>query len=216
MDKLRMRFSKTGRAVYISHLDLMHTIQRAFSRAGYKVKYSEGFNPHPVISIALPLSVGMSSICEIMDFRLEGECDFSETPAKLNAALPEGIEVFEIYEAEEKPAALKWLKVEGVFRYNDAPELDRIRNFFSQDQIVISKKTKRGVSDTDIVPGIREISFDSSGNDITVHAVVSAQEPTLNPELLAEALRQLAPELAPVFSSFRRTEVYNDSMKVFR
>ena len=61
MDKLRLRFEKTGRAVWISHLDLMHTIQRAFSRAGYELKYSEGFNPHPQISIALPLSVGMAS-----------------------------------------------------------------------------------------------------------------------------------------------------------
>ena len=48
-DKLRLRFEKTGRAVYISHLDLMHTMQRAFNRAGYHLKYSEGFNPHPQI-----------------------------------------------------------------------------------------------------------------------------------------------------------------------
>ena len=55
-DKLRLRFSKTGRAVYISHLDLMQTMQRAFSRAGFALKYTEGYNPHPLISIALPLS----------------------------------------------------------------------------------------------------------------------------------------------------------------
>lgn len=216
MDKLRMRFSKTGRAVYISHLDLMHTIQRAFSRSGYKVKYSEGFNPHPVISIALPLSVGMSSICEIMDFRLDGEPDLSELPAKMNSALPEGIEVLEVYEAVEKVPSLKWLEVEGVFRYNSAPDVELVRNFFSQKEIVISKKTKRGVADTDIVPGIREISFENSENDIRVHAVVSAQDPTLNPELLAEALRQRNPGLAPVFASFRRIEIYDDGMKVFR
>ena len=50
MDKLRLRFEKTGRAVYISHLDLMQTMQRAFARAEYDLKYSEGFNPHPQIS----------------------------------------------------------------------------------------------------------------------------------------------------------------------
>ena len=53
MDKLRLRFEKTGRAVYISHLDLMATMQRAFARAGLELKYSEGFNPHPLISILL-------------------------------------------------------------------------------------------------------------------------------------------------------------------
>ena len=51
MDKLRLRFEKTGRAIYISHLDLMSTMQRAFARAELELKYSEGFNPHPLISI---------------------------------------------------------------------------------------------------------------------------------------------------------------------
>ena len=58
MDKMRLRFEKTGRAIYISHLDMMRTMQRVFARAGLELKYSEGFNPHPQISIALPLSVG--------------------------------------------------------------------------------------------------------------------------------------------------------------
>ena len=70
MDKLRLRFRKTGRAVYISHLDLMHTMQRAFSRAGYELKYSEGFNPHLYITFALPLSLGMESDYEVLDTRV--------------------------------------------------------------------------------------------------------------------------------------------------
>ena len=60
MDKYRLLFSKTGRAVYISHLDLMRTLTRAFLRAECRLKYSEGFNPHPQISIALPLSVDVA------------------------------------------------------------------------------------------------------------------------------------------------------------
>ena len=75
MDKLRLRFKKTGRAIYISHLDLMSTIQRAFSRAELPLKYSEGFNPRPQISIALPLSVGTGSLCEILDFKLKDDTD---------------------------------------------------------------------------------------------------------------------------------------------
>ena len=71
MDKLRLRFEKTGRAIYISHLDLMATMQRAFSRAGLELKYSEGFNPHPLISVLLPLSVGTASVCELMVELLE-------------------------------------------------------------------------------------------------------------------------------------------------
>ena len=109
MDKLRLRFEKTGRAVYISHLYLIHTIQRVFSRAGFELKYSEGFNPHPQISIALPLSVGMASRCELMDFKLKEDADLDLLPEKLTAVMPEGLRVTECYEAERKTAALKYL-----------------------------------------------------------------------------------------------------------
>ena len=90
-EKLRLRFSKTGRAIYLSHLDLMRTMQRAFLRAGYQLKYSEGFNPHPLISILLPLSVGTASICELMDFRLRGEPD-----AKLLQSLPASLHALSV------------------------------------------------------------------------------------------------------------------------
>ena len=121
MDKLRLRFEKTGRAVYISHLDLMHTLQRAFSRAGLRLKYSEGFNPHPQISIALPLSVGVASVCEILDFRLLTEADPAELPARLSAVMPEGIRVTDCYEPVCKVAQLKYLEIEGAFDFDARP-----------------------------------------------------------------------------------------------
>ena len=219
MDKLRLRFSKTGRAIYISHLDLMHTMQRAFSRAGYALKYSEGFNPHPQISIAMPLSVGTASRCEIMDFKLKEDPDLTELPRKLTAALPEGIEVLEVYEPERKTAQLKWLAVEGVMEYDERSPVetaDALSAFYAREPVVITKKTKRGVGETDIRPGIREIAFAPGEKSVSVKAVISAQEPTINPELLAEALRQLAPEFAPDFARFTRIETYDADGKVFR
>ncbi len=219
MDKLRLRFKKTGRAVYISHLDLMQTMQRAFSRAGYELKYSEGFNPHPQISIALPLSVGTASLCEIMDFKLKEEADISEIPARLTAALPEGIEVTDCFEPQRKAAELKYLKVAGVFEYDerDAERMaEALRDFYSAVEIVISKKTKRGIGETDIKPAIREIGFEAKDKAVELEAVISAQEPTLNPELLAEALRQLAPDIAPEFAKFTRLESYDKNMEIYR
>ena len=109
-EKLRMRFSKTGRAIWLSHLDLMRTMQRAFLRAGYPLKYSEGFNPHAQISILLPLSVGVSSVCELMDFQLRDDVDLAELPSRLTAVMPEGIAVQEAYLAENKAKYLKWLQ----------------------------------------------------------------------------------------------------------
>lgn len=219
MDKLRMRFKKTGRAVYISHLDLMHTMQRAFSRSGYELKYSEGFNPHPQISIALPLSVGASSLCEIMDFRLKAEAELSAMPAALSAVMPEGIEVIEVYELSRKVAELKWLEVEGVFEYDSADTAEmtaKLECFYSAEEIVITKKTKRGMGESDIKKAIRSIQFKPGDGCVKLHAFVSAQEPTLNPELLAEALRQKAPELAPDFAKFTRIETYDAGGAIYR
>ena len=87
----RLLFAKTGRARYISHLDLMRTFQRAFFRAGVPLKHTEGFNPHPFISIALPLSVGYSSQCEILEFVLLDGVSRDEVAGRLTAVMPEGI-----------------------------------------------------------------------------------------------------------------------------
>lgn len=219
MNKLRMRFSKTGRAIYISHLDLMATMQRAFSRAGSRLKYSEGFNPRPQISIALPLSVGCASVCELMDFQLLEEVDITTLKDKLNATMPEGIFVQEIYEPTRKNAEIKWLSIEGVFEYDDREVdiiLPQLESFFRRESIVIEKKTKRGFGETDIRPAIAEISFAGGEGGVALTGLISAQNPTLNPELLAASLRALAPEIAPDFAKFTRIETFDAQNRVFR
>lgn len=219
MNKLRMCFSKTGRAVYISHLDLMRTMTRAFLRAELRLKYSEGFNPHPNISIALPLSVGCESVCELLDFTLMSDEAPEELLTRLNEQFPEGIHASAVYEPERRIKELKWLRIGGTFEYDerDKEEMSaELADFFSRDSIVIQKKTKRGIGESDIRPAIREISFEASEDGVRVNAVISAQEPTLNPELIADALRQLKPEIAPDFAKFRRLEIYDENMSIFR
>ncbi|MGI5984873.1 MAG: DUF2344 domain-containing protein [Clostridiales bacterium] len=219
MDNLRLRFSKTGRAVYISHLDLMRTMQRAFLRAGLQLKYSEGFNPHAQISFALPLSVGMASYCELMDFKLNDYISLAQIPLRLKKVLPEGISVLEVYEREQKFKNIKWLDVDGSFEYDERSASDilpELMDFFSRDSIVIQKKTKSGMGEADIAESIRSITFDEGDGRIRLKAIISAQDPTLNPELLVSALKQLSPQLAPDFAIFTRTQIYDSEMNVFR
>ena len=219
MDKLRLRFEKTGRAVYISHLDLMHTMQRAFLRAGLPLAYSEGFNPHAQISIILPLSVGMESVCELMDFRLREDVELAKIPPLLTDSLPEGITALEAYPMERKGKELKWISVRGVFEYDTAdPEkmAAGLRELFAGESLVITKKSKKGMGESDIRPAIHSVRFTPDAGGVIVDAVVSAQEPTLNPEHLATAARQLMPECAPDFAEFRRIEVFDKDFKVFR
>ena len=93
----RILFEKKGNAVWISHLDLMRLFQRAFKRAGLPLTHTQGFNQRPSVSIALPLSVGVESVCELLDFELDGEdvaCD--EIRRRLNENLVEGIRVLAV------------------------------------------------------------------------------------------------------------------------
>ena len=75
MREVRLRFSKTGRLKYISHLDINRAMSRAFKRAEIPLWYTEGFNPHPYMSFSLPLSLGVESLCESVDIRLIDSID---------------------------------------------------------------------------------------------------------------------------------------------
>ena len=154
------------------------------------------------------------------DFQLTDEnVDLSELPARLTKASPEGIVALEAYEMSRKVKELKWLRIAGRFEYDDrslAEMADALNKFYAADSIVIEKKTKRGMGQSDIAPAIKEISFEAGEDCVKLSAVISAQEPTLNPDLLASALRQLAPQIAPDFAEFERLEVFDENMEIFR
>ena len=97
MFKARMRFAKEGRAKYISHLDLMHTMQRAMARCQMPLWFTEGFNQHAYVSVALPLSTGYSGEYEFLDFNLLSEAVPVNAVEALNDVFPEGLRAIEIY-----------------------------------------------------------------------------------------------------------------------
>ena len=141
---------------------------------------------------------------------MKQDADLHELPAKLTAVMPEGIRVTDCYEQVNKAALLKYLRIEGSFEYDDSPIHEMtgaLTAFYAQQSVIITRKTKRGMGESDIRPAIREISFEPGEG---------AQEPTLNPALLADALRQLRPELAPDFARFIRIENYLENMEIFR
>ena len=92
-----MKFSKTDEAAYISHMDLMHCMQRVIARAQLPVWYTEGFNQHIYISVALPLSTGYSGECEFLDFNCTADAIPENAVENMNAVMPKGLRVLEIY-----------------------------------------------------------------------------------------------------------------------
>lgn len=218
MSKYRLFFEKTGRVKYISHLDLMRCFQRAFRRAGTPLKYSEGFNPHPVMSLPLPLSLGTESVCEMLDFETTEELAPDAAQA-LNPALPEGIRVTAARPLERKSALIAWLRAELTLTYDSGVTegAERvISELFSRDSLVIRKKTKSGEGSFDLIPAVNALSVRYlDGRHLVIDAVVSAQNPSLNPLLLAEAVKLYLPELAPDFVSCMRREILDADLKPF-
>jgi len=218
MTKIRLRYSKTGKAKYISHLDLMATMRRALLRAGVALKYSEGFNPHPYMSVALPLPVGCGSSCELMDVGLADGAWYGDLPGLVTAKLPEGLEVFEAYAPSRKFSEIAMIGISGAFHYDGGPPAgacERLSERFAAGTVVISKKTKRGVSDIDIAPHVRDISF-FGDSTINMTARVSAKDPSINPGDILGALGSGFEALKPDYAAFARTELYDANMKIFR
>ena len=219
MDKLRLLYRQTGRAAWVSHLDMMRLLQRAMNRADIPIRYSEGFNPHALISIVMPLSVGTESLCQMADIRVKSDVELDTLPAKLSAVMPEGFEVTDVWEDGAKCAELKWLRAECRWEYDlgVTEELSKaLRAFFSRESIVVTRKTKRGEGPFDIRPQIRELSLTAGEGSVTVTGLFSAAEPVIKPELLAKAVSENCPELAPDACLCRRIELLNAEGKPFR
>lgn len=196
----------------------MRTLQRSFQRAGYPLKYSEGFNPHPLLSVALPMSVGISSDCEILDFKMDEEPSDREHAAQnITRALPEGLEIQEIYYPEIKVSAIKWLRIEGILDYDAGVSEDlilKLKDVFHHDTIEVLKKTKKGEQIFDCKPHLKElVILPFNDRQVKLEAVISAQNPTVNPNLLIKAIPD---NWKPDFSRFHRIEVYDEEMSIFR
>lgn len=218
---LRALFEKKGMAVYISHLDLMRLFQRSFKRAGLSLTHTKGFNPRPSVSIALPLSLGVESDCELLDFELEGEqVSCQEIKDRLNQNLTDGVRILDVYESGAKLKHLAYLSCEVTLEYDQGiPELaaDRIRQLFQLPELIVEKKGKNGLTEQNIVPMIRELQVtEINGNEISLSALICCQNPTLNPALLVSAISKYAPELSPDFSRICRKEIYNTNNEIFR
>ncbi len=218
----RLLFSKLGRARYISHLDLMRTFQRAFARAGIPIKHTEGFHPHPFVSIALPLSVGYSSQCEILEFGLLEGTAHGEVPQRLTAAMPEGILVHECYPAQRKIKELAFVNYIMNLEYPEGRPQEAepaMRELLSRDSLVVQKKSsksKKGYTELDLIPLIRSYNLECQSDTMTLDAVVSAQNPGVNPELIRAAFCAAYPQYEPDFVTFHRREVLDGEGRPFR
>ena len=220
MSKLRLIFVKEQQASYISHLDVMRTFQRVFPRAGLSIKHSNGFHPHPILSIVLPLPVGQSSECEILDFESVEESTGEGVAEALNTGMPAGLRVLDCYAASRPVREMALLRARLEMEYDSGVSEDaceRIRALFTQEEVYVEKRTKhKGMTELNIAPLIHSLTLAEEAGMIVADAIVAAQDPGLNPALIGAAIARHLPEIAPDFVRVRRKEVYDREMNIFR
>jgi len=219
MHKFRFKFSKTGRAAYISHLDTMRTFQRAITRAKLPAKHTEGFNPQIYISIALPLSLGYTSECEFMDLILLDFLPKDEILSRMNAVLPDGIRLLDAYEQKMKTKEIAAARFLLTMEYDNGLTdeiVSGVTNLLHSNSLVVLKKSKRGEVETDIAPMIRNLVISTDGNQIKMDATLAAGNTvSLNPDYLIRAIGRYLPECSPDFVEYHRVEVLCENGEVF-
>lgn len=223
MANQRILFSKSGTAKYISHLDLMHTMERAFLRAGIAIRHTEGFHPHPYVSIPLPLPLGFSSQCELLEFGLVSGASMETLPEQMNRALPRGITVLDCYDGGLPFRDLAFVRYDLTAEFAEACASQAAEAFLAlvgQESLVItkrSKKAKSGQTQVDLIPLIDQVeNVTPEGTLLHITALLQAQGPGLNPDLLLRAFQDLHPEFPVVYTACHRREIFSKDHRVYR
>lgn len=185
----RITYTKGEMVKYISHLDFLRCVNRSFKRGRIPVKYSNGFNPHVLLNIALPCPVGVSSVCEMLDIELYEEMDTSEIKTRLSQALPVGIDVIDAVKRDNLPDFFEISSALYSVSFTSDKEVD-VQRFIDEPEFIIEKKSKRGMKEVNIKDFVRKLEVISSdGTACRLSMVIDAgSKSNLKPELLLNAM----------------------------
>ena len=196
--KVRIKFSKHGALKFIGHLDIMRYFQKAFRRSGIDIAYTEGFSPHPVMSFAAPLGVGLESDGEYLDVELNAPADMAEIKDKLNGQMAEGMEVLSAVMLPEKSkSAMASVAAVGyyiAFRNEFAPPggwQEAIGHFLAKEKIMVEKQTKKSMMEIDLKPAIYDLRLSSYQEKDCLYLMVNASSAgNVKPGMVVDALFQ--------------------------
>ncbi len=214
------KFTKEENIKFISHLDVLKTIQKNIRRAGLPIEYSQGFNPHMNTSIAQPLSVGVYSSGEYMDMVLTTEMDEKEIVDKLNATAPSGIKYISAlaipYKEGEKKVPQAMALIDAArytikVKYSDVSNLEKeINKLLEVKEWNIIKKSKKGEKEVNIRPLVKEFSFWIKDEALILNVVISTgSREHLSADLLVQYIQEKTSNaLVDSFVNIKREEMY--------
>lgn len=220
MKPVRIWYTKDDECKYISHLDLNRVMMRALHKSKINLWHTEGFNPHPFVTFALPLSLGFKGVKETMDIKLLDD-DFNEESIinSLNNCLPTGIRVYAVTTPVMKAGKIEQALFEIVIK-DDTVDVDTLyknfKDFLNQEEILVMKKTKKkGLKEIDIKPHILKVKVADYNNYIKCKILLPAGSTTnINPTLFINAYNEKYN--ADVFYRITRLDIFDGQGNSFK
>jgi len=220
---IRVKFSKKGSLMYISHLDLAKTMQRIMVRADIDIWYSEGFNPQPKIVFAVPLPVGVESDCEFLDIRINTPMELDEIKARISKNFPDEMKVLDVYTPDVKFKNIAY--IDYTIKLNSPKITEKtvndIENLFKKE-CNVTKITKSGNEKiVNLCEFINSLKAEYNNGEIVISTALCADgERYLNPELLIEAIKKnldiLTSNTTEEYYSILRNKMLNFDLTEFK
>ncbi|MPM59925.1 hypothetical protein SDC9_106771 [bioreactor metagenome] len=224
MQCVRIWFRKVGRAKYISHLDLMRAMTKAVRRAGIPLWYTEGFNPHPYMTFALPLSLFVESERECVDIKIEGDMSLEEIKNRFDGVMAEGMEVIDVNIPVNDHQEIRYARYEMTLDFEDGTAA---ANYFysaqalmTGDDLTAMKKGKQGrkkvLREVVLNPHIFNPLFEQNGTSVKITVDLSAgQQININPSLVIDALSERI-GIQPTYRTIVKKSLMIEGFKEFK
>ena len=193
----------------MGHLDVLRFFQKAIKRSGLPIAYSEGFNPHQLLSFAAPLSVGVESGGEYFDMELVSPVDEAEIVGALSSAMVDGMDISAARLLPEKSKNCMASVTAAAYTIHFDDGMGRAFHEFvdGSDRIVITKKTKKSEREIDLKPLIYECSMEAQDADDVYIVLPCGSTENIKPQLLIEAFLSYKDIKDLKYSLYRR-ELY--------
>ena len=206
MNTIRFKFERSQKLRFISHLDQQRLFQRAFRRAGIPMAHSNGFNPHPRLSFALAMSVGLTSEAEYGEVILTEAMDLKDFVKRLNKALPDGLKVLEAWEERGKAPSLSaalrrslfQIKVDVIEGISENDLKECLKAYLDREEVMLNKRNKKGkLVAKNIRPFIEDIDVVAFEKDQAVlkMSLLYIEQQSVKPELVLQTINELQKEV---------------------
>lgn len=216
MSNYILKYSRDERVKYISHLDFVRLFHRTVRRADLPFVFSQGFNPHPIMTVAQPLSVGVTSDCEYMKVGFELDCDGEYIKEHINASFPPGYKIVAAKKVNGKEIDINSINsAEYIVEAECNSNVDT-EEFLKNKELIVMKKSKSGVKESDIRPYIYDLeSMGFEGNILKLRMALSVGNTyNLKPQSVMDALEKYVPNFKVDFIKVHRSSMMCDSKEL--